>query len=94
MTNVPTLHIRNVPKSIYDALNRRTDRNSRSLNMEVIEALEVSVADERRSRALLRRLEALRAEFLLPDDAPKPEDVIREARVARVGGLERRARGS
>ena len=94
MSEVPTLHIRNVPKSIYDALKRRADRNSRSLNMEVIEALEVSVADERRSRDLLRRLDAMRAEFLLPDDAPKPEDVIREAREGRAGELDRRARGS
>lgn len=92
MMNVPTLHIRNVPKSIYDTLKRRADRNSRSLNMEVIEALEVSVADERRSRDLVRRLDALRAEFLLPDEAPEPEDVIREARDGRAGELERNAR--
>lgn len=87
MSAVPTLHIRNVPQSVYDALKRRADRNSRSLNMEVIEALEAFVAEERRSRAVLRRLDALRAEFLLPDDAPKPEDVIRELRDAEPRGL-------
>jgi plasmid stability protein len=87
MSAVPTLHIRNVPQAVYDALKRRADRNSRSLNMEVIEALEAFVAEERRARSVLRRLEASRAEFLLPDDAPKPEDVIRELRDAEPRGL-------
>ena len=84
---MPTLHIRQVPQSVYDALKRRADRNGRSLNMEVIEALGEFVAEERRSRAVLRRLDALRAEFLLPDDAPAPEDVIRELRDAEPRGL-------
>lgn len=84
---VPTLHIRNVPKTVYESLKRRAERNSRSLNMEVIEALEAFVEQERRSRSVLRRLEASRAEFLLPDDAPKPEDVIRELRDAEPRGL-------
>jgi plasmid stability protein len=87
MSAVPTLHIRNVPQSVYDALKRRAERNSRSLNMEVIEALEEFVDEERRSRTVLRRLEALRAEFLLPDDAPKPEEIIRELRDAEPRGL-------
>lgn len=84
---MPTLHIRNVPQSVYNALKRRADRNSRSLNMEVIEALETFVERERRNRSLLRRLEASRAEFLLPDDAPMPEDVIRELRDAEPRNL-------
>jgi plasmid stability protein len=87
MNVVPTLHIRNVPQSVYDALKRRADRNSRSLNMEVIEALEEFVDEERRSRSVLRRLDALRAEFLLPDEAPKPEEIIRELRDAEPRGL-------
>lgn len=87
MSVVPTLHIRNVPQSVYNALKRRADRNSRSLNMEVIEALETFVERERRNRSLLRRLEASRAEFLLPDDAPMPEDVIRELRDAEPRNL-------
>jgi plasmid stability protein len=87
MNVVPTLHIRNVPQSVYDALKRRADRNSRSLNMEVIEALEEFADEERRSRSVLRRLDALRAEFLLPDEAPKPEEIIRELRDAEPRGL-------
>jgi len=87
MSDVPTLHIRNVPQPVYDALKRRAGRNSRSLNMEVIAALEEFVDDDRRSRSVLRRLDALRAEFLLPDDAPPPEDVIRELRDAEPRGF-------
>jgi plasmid stability protein len=87
MAAVPTLHIRNVPQPVYDALKERAERNNRSLNMEVIEALEAFAAEERRSRDVLGRLEAFRAEFLLPDDAPKPEDVIRELRDAEPRGL-------
>lgn len=87
MAPVPTLHIRNVPSGVYEALKRRAERNSRSLNMEVIEALRAFVEQERRSASVLRRLEASRAEFLLPDDAPTPEDVIRELRDAGPRGL-------
>jgi plasmid stability protein len=90
---VATLHIRNVPKSVYDALKRSAERNGRSLNMEVIEVLDVFAAEERRSRSLLRRLDELRAECLLPDDAPSAAEVIRQARDARASDVERRARG-
>jgi plasmid stability protein len=92
MSSVPTLHIRNVPAEVYEALRRRAERSRRSLNAEVVEALrEVVSRDER--YGLLEELDALRREFLLPDDAPKPEDVIREARDERARELERRARG-
>ena len=87
MPVVPTIHVRNVPKSVYDALKRRADRNGRSLNMEVIETLKESIAKDRQSIDVLRRLDELRAEFLLPDDAPKPEDVIREMRDSPPRGL-------
>lgn len=90
---MPTLHVRNVPKRVYDALKRSADRNGRSLNMEVIEVLQGFADDERRSRSLLDELDELRAEFLLPDDAPDAVDVIREGREARAAEIERRARG-
>jgi plasmid stability protein len=90
---MPTLHIRNVPKRVYDALRRSADRNGRSLNMEVVEILEAFADEARRSRSLLEELDELRAEFLLPDDAPDAVDVIRESRDARASGIERRARG-
>jgi plasmid stability protein len=90
---VPTLNIRNVPEQVVATLKRRAKENGRSLNAEVVEALKDY--DERHAHAdeLLRQLEEFRAEFVLPEDAPKPEDVIREGREERAREIDRRARG-
>lgn len=93
MSEVPTLHIRNVPVEVYEALRRRAGRSRRSLNAEVIETLRASVEDIAERERLLQELDDLRREFHLPDDAPRPEDVIREAREERERELERRTRG-
>jgi plasmid stability protein len=93
MSNVPALHVRNVPERVVATLKRRAKENGRSLNAEVVEALKDY--DERHTHAeqLLRQLEEFRAEFVLPEDAPKPEDVIREARDERGREIDRRVRG-
>lgn len=93
MGDVPTLNIRNVPERVVATLKRRAEENGRSLNAEVVEALKDY--DERQTHAeeLLRQLEEFRAEFVLPEDAPKPEDVIREARDERGREIDRRVRG-
>jgi plasmid stability protein len=93
MSKVPALHIRNVPERVVATLKRRAKENGRSLNAEVVEALKDY--DERHTHAeeLLRQLEEFRAEFVLPEDAPKPEDVIREARDERGREIDRRVRG-
>lgn len=93
MSEVPTLNIRNVPERVVATLKRRAKENSRSLNAEVVQALKDY--DERHTHTdeLLRQLEEFRAEFVLPEDAPKPEDVIREARDERAREVDRRVRG-
>lgn len=93
MSEVPTLNIRNVPERVVATLKRRAKENGRSLNAEVVQAL--TDYDERHTHAdeLLRELDEFRAEWLLPDDAPKPEDVIREARDERGREIDRRVRG-
>ena len=93
MSRVPTLNIRNVPERVVATLKRRAKENGRSLNAEVVDALKEY--DERHTHAeeLLRQLEEFRAEFTLPEDAPKPEDVIREARTERTREIDRRVRG-
>jgi plasmid stability protein len=93
MNDVPTLNIRNVPEKVVATLKRRAKENGRSLNAEVVEALKDY--DERHTHAkeLLRQLEEFRAEFVLPEDAPKPEDLIREARDERAREIDRRVRG-
>jgi plasmid stability protein len=93
MGSVPTLHVRNVPIGVYEALRRRARRSRRSLNAEVIETLRASVEDAAGRQRLLAELDELRREFLLPEDAPKPEDVIRAEREERSRELERRTRG-
>jgi plasmid stability protein len=88
MSFVPTLYIRNVPVGVYEALRRRAKRRRRSLNNEVIDTLRASVEDAAERDRLLRRLDELQREVVLPEGAPKAEDVIREGREE----LERRAR--
>jgi plasmid stability protein len=90
---VPTLHVRNVPEDLYDGLVALARRNGRSLNAEAIVVLGDAFAREERAHGFMQRLEERRREFLLPDDAPRPEDVIRGAREERTRELGRRARG-
>jgi plasmid stability protein len=93
MNQVPTLNIRNVPERVVDTLKRRAKQNGRSLNAEVVEALKDYDERHTRAEALLRELDEFRAEWLLPEDAPKPEVVIREARDQRGREIDRRVRG-
>ena len=93
MSNMPTLNIRNVPEKVVATLKRRAKENGRSLNAEVVEALKDYDERYTQTEELLRELDEFRAEWLLPDDAPKPEDVIREARDERAREIDRRVRG-
>jgi plasmid stability protein len=81
---MPSLHVRNVPPQVYAALKKRAARNGRSLNAEVIELLEDVAERERLGTTITKRLRQLAAEINLPPDAPKPEDIIREARDERA----------
>jgi plasmid stability protein len=89
MGHVPTLHIRNVPAGVYEALRERAARGRRSLNAEVIHVLEKSLEREMESVRLRAQLEEFRREWLAPDDAPTPEEMIRaghEERDRRIAG--------
>jgi hypothetical protein len=46
--------------------------------------------DRKEPYGFMEELDALRREFLAPDDAPKPEDIIREAREERMRRVEGR----
>jgi plasmid stability protein len=83
MTEVPTLHIRNVPGGVYQALRERATRGHRSLNAEVIDLLEKSLAMELETERLRAQLEEFRREWLAPDEAPTPEEMIRAGREER-----------
>jgi plasmid stability protein len=94
MKDVPTLHIRNVPEKVVATLKRRAKHNGRSLNAEIVEALGASVAEEERRAWVAKRLEEMRADFLLPKDAPDAVELIRQGREERAREIERRARGT
>ena len=94
MRTVATLHIRNVPEKVVATLKRRAKQNGRSLNAEIVEALGASVAEEDRRRSVAKRLEEMRGEFLLAQDAPDAVELIRQGREERAQEIERRARGT
>lgn len=77
---MPTLHIRNVPSELYEALRERAKTNGRSINAEVIDLLGRGVARRRRNGRWWTEFERVRSEWRLPPDAPRPEDLIREDR--------------
>jgi plasmid stability protein len=87
MAFVATLHVRNVPDDVYDALRARAAREGRSINAEVIAILRRTLLRRRDSDDVIADLRALREQAPLPPGAPKPEDVIREDRDAHARSL-------
>jgi plasmid stability protein len=87
MRRVPTLHLRNVPTTVYEQLRRRAKQNGRSMNAEALVLLEEAVEREQRAATITDELRRLAYEINLPDDAPKPEEIIREIRDAPPRGL-------
>ena len=83
MTNMPALHIRNVPVEVIETLRRRAELNGRSLNAEALRVLAESAHRERRETPITKRLEAIARRVNLPPDAPRPEDLIRQDRDSR-----------
>jgi plasmid stability protein len=77
---MPTIHVRNVPEPVYEALRTRARRNGRSLNAEVVSALARDVGRDASDLTVTERMEALARRIELPPDAPRPEDLIRELR--------------
>jgi plasmid stability protein len=76
---VRTLYVRNVPNRIYEALERRARRNGRSVNAEAIEMLRAETEREDAS-VIVQRLAEIADEINWPEDAPTPEELIREDR--------------
>jgi plasmid stability protein len=80
---VATLHVRNVPDDVYEALRARAEREGRSINAEAIAILRRAVLSRLDPEDLIRDLREFRSRVQLPPDARPPEDIIREARDAR-----------
>ena len=84
---MPTLHVRNVPEEVYEALRARAAREGRSMNAEVIAILRRSLTSRRDPEDVIADLRRFRERVQLSTDAPAPEDVIREDRDAGHGGF-------
>ncbi len=82
-----TLHLRNVPTRVYERLRRRAKQNGRSMNAEAVALLEEVVERDARAATITDELRRLAYEINLPDDAAKPEEIIREMRDAPPRGL-------
>jgi antitoxin FitA len=76
-----TLHVRNVPEDVYEALRTRAEREGRSINAETIAVLRESLRPS--AEDLLAEIESLRATTMLPTGAFAPERIIRRDRDAR-----------
>lgn len=82
MIGVATLHVRNVPPDVYEALRARAASRHRSINAEVVEILRETLERPDMSE-ILERMRLLAERIDLPPDAPTPEQIIREARDSR-----------
>jgi plasmid stability protein len=83
MSEVPALHIRDVPSDVVEALRDRARSSGRSLNAELVALLAEEARRYRERGTLTRRLAEIAARVNLPPDAPRPEDLIREDRDSR-----------
>lgn len=83
MSDMPALHIRNVPVEVMETLRRRAALQGRSLNAEALRVLAESAERERRDAPITKRLEAIARRINLPPDAPRPEELIRQDRDSR-----------
>ena len=76
-----TLHVRNVPDGLYEAIRCLARAANRSLSAEVVELLGQAVADaQRRERMKDLLAEMRRNRIRAPAGAPTAEQLIREDR--------------
>lgn len=76
-----TLHVRNVPTRLHDALIRLARRHKRSLTAEVIRLLETAAEDEWRLDGMRSTLSRIRrGRSTLPSKAPDTVSLLREGR--------------
>lgn len=78
---MPTLHVRNVPDSIYDRLRQRAQARNRSISAEVVMLLDLALEESEDNQAqVLDRIR--RRRFFDPTsvNAPDSTTLLREDR--------------
>lgn len=78
---MPTLHVRNVPESIYDRLRQRAQARNRSISAEVVMLLDLALEESENNQAqVLDRIR--RRRFFDPASvhAPDSTTLLREDR--------------
>lgn len=78
MSDVPAIHIRNVPAEVIDRLKQRALRNGRSLNAEIVDLLENSVENDREPGWIARRLEEIHEKYPLRGEPLDAAELIRQ----------------
>lgn len=88
MSQMPNVHVRDVPPEALETLREAAKRHGRSLNSEIVDALVRQAEQERRSANLLERLAEGRRRWreAFPEGFPpglEPETIIRRDRDSR-----------
>jgi plasmid stability protein len=76
---VATLHVRNVPDELYEALRARAESEERSINAVAITILREALSPVD-AEAMIEDLRRFRARTKLPEGALAPEEIIRRDR--------------
>jgi plasmid stability protein len=74
-----TLHVRNVPDDVYEALRARAKSEGRSINAAAITILRDALSPVD-AEAMIEDLRRFRAQTRLPRGALAPEEIIRQDR--------------
>ena len=82
-SRMATLHVRNVPDDVYEALRKRAELEGRSISAATIAILRRSLPAAFDPEAFLAQIEADKKRWSWPEDGPAPEEIIRRDRDSR-----------
>jgi plasmid stability protein len=83
LRRVATLHVRNVPEDVYEALRKRAEREGRSISAATVAILRRSLPAAFDPEAFIAEVDADIERWSWPDDGPTPEEIIRRDRDSR-----------
>ena len=78
-----TLHVRNVPEDVYEALRKRAEREGRSISAATVAILRRSLPAAFDPEAFIAEVDADIERWSWPEDGPTPEEIIRRDRDSR-----------